>query len=103
MLGSVSFTDLRRTVIDRMFSAGGWVVNDLEREIGGRRVFQVIAQTPASTPGTSEQIWNFYFTEIDGRVYSLTTRTGGDLSNKLTADAERFISSFHPLANPAKK
>jgi hypothetical protein len=101
MLGGVSFTDLRRTVIDRMIGAGGWVVNDRVREIGGRRVFQVIAQTPASTPGTSEQIWNVYFTEIDGRVYSLTTRAGGDLSDKLTADAEKFISSFQPVTKPS--
>src|SRR6266852_8513751 len=27
-LGGMSFTDLRRTVIDKMVSAGGWVVND---------------------------------------------------------------------------
>jgi hypothetical protein len=100
MLGGVSFTDLRRTVIDRMIGAGGWVVNDRVREIGGHRVFQVIAQTPASTPGTSEQIWNFYFTEINGRVYSLATRAGGDMSDKLTVDVEKFLSSFNPMTNP---
>jgi hypothetical protein len=96
MLGGVSFTDLRRSVIDRMIGAGGWVINDRQREIGGHRVFEVIAQTPASSDGKPEQVWNFYFTEINGRVYSLTTRTGGGFTEKLAADAEKFLSAFRP-------
>ena len=51
LLGGVSFTDLRRSVIDRMITACGWVVNDRQREIGGHRVFEVIAQTPATSDG----------------------------------------------------
>jgi hypothetical protein len=97
MLGGVSFNDLRRTVIDRMISTGGWVVNDRQREIHGRRVFQVIAQTPATSDGKPEQVWNFYFTEIDGRIYSLTTHTAGSFTEKLAADAELFLSNFRPM------
>jgi hypothetical protein len=96
MLGGVSFTDLRRSVIDRMISTGGWVVNDRQREIGGHRVFEVIAQTPATSDGKPEQLWNFYFTEVNGRVYSLTTRTTGGLTEKLAGDAEKFLSDFRP-------
>ena len=72
MLGGVSFSDLRRIVIDKMITAGGWVNNDYEREVGGHRVFVVTAQTPADGR-TSEKVWNFYFTEVNGRIYSLTT------------------------------
>ena len=97
MLGAVSFSDLRRTVIDRMISSGGWVVNDRQRDIHGRRVFQVIAQTPATSDGKPEQVWNFYFTEIDGRIYSLTTHTAGSFTDKLAADAELFLSNFRPM------
>jgi hypothetical protein len=97
MLGGVSFNDLRRTVIDRMISSGGWVVNDRQRDISGRRVFQVIAQTPATSDGKPEQVWNFYFTEIDGRIYSLTTHTAGSFTDKLAADAELFLSNFRPM------
>jgi hypothetical protein len=96
MLGGVSFTDLRRSVIDRMISAGGWVVNDRQREMGGHRVFEVIAQTPATSDGKPEQLWNFYFTEINGRVYSLTTRTTGGSTEKIAGDAEKFLSDFRP-------
>ena len=97
MLGGVSFSDLRRTVIDRMISSGGWVVNDRQRDIHGRRIFQVIAQTPPTSDGKPEQVWNFYFTEIDGRIYSLTTHTAGSFTEKLTADAELFLSNFRPM------
>jgi len=101
MLGRVSFTDLRHSVIDRMFGAGGWVVNDRQREIGGRRVFEVIAQTPASNngkpEGKPEQVWNFYFTEANGRIYSLTTHTTVGFTERLAADAEKVISTLGPL------
>jgi len=96
MLGGVSFTDLRRSVIDRMIGAGGWVVNDRQREMGGHRVFEVIAQTPATSDGKPEQLWNFYFTEVNGRVYSLTTRTTGGSTEKIAGDAEKFLSDFRP-------
>ena len=97
MLGGASFKDLRRTVIDRMISSGGWVVNDRQRDIHGRRVFQVIAQTPATSDGKPEQVWNFYFAEIDGRIYSLTTHTAGSFNEKLADDAELFLSNFRPM------
>ena len=97
MLGGVAFTDLRRTVIDKMITAGGWVVNDRQREIGGHRVFEVIAQTPANAETKTDQVWNFYFTEVNGRVYSLTTRSAAGATSKVSADAEQFLSTFRPV------
>lgn len=97
MVGGVTFSDLRRSVIDKMITTGGWVVNDRSREIGGHRVFEVIAQTPATGDGKPEQVWNFYFTEVNGRVYSLTTRSANPASQKISADAEQFLSNFRPL------
>src|SRR2546430_14413117 len=97
MVGGVTFSDLRRSVIDKMITTGGWVVNDRAREIGGHRVFEVIAQTPATGDGKPEQVWNFYFTEVNGRVYSLTTRSANPASEKISADAEQFLSNFRPL------
>jgi hypothetical protein len=94
MVGGASFTDLRRSVIDRMISAGGWVVNDRQRDISGRKVFEVVAQTPSEN-GKPDQVWNFYFTEVNGRVYSLTTRSAG-ANDKVAADAEKFLGGFTP-------
>jgi hypothetical protein len=97
MVGGVAFSDLRRSVIDKMITAGGWVVNDRARDIGGHRVFEVIAQTPGTGDGKPEQVWNFYFTEINGRVYSLTTRSASPATSKVSADAEQFLSNFRPM------
>ena len=102
MLGGVSFADLRRTLIDKMITAGGWVVNDRQREVGNQRVFEVIAQTPASN-GKSEQVWNVYFTEVKGRIYSLTTNTAESSNARITSDAEKFLTSFNPTDGSKNK
>jgi len=94
VLGGVSFGELRRIVIDRMITAGGWVTNDYEREVGGHHVFVVTAQTPAD--GRSpEKAWNYYFTEVNGRIYSLTTEASLQSAERVAAEAERFITSLH--------
>ncbi|MEP6911338.1 MAG: hypothetical protein ABI923_01205 [bacterium] len=100
-LAGVSYPDLRRTVIDKMITSGGWVVNDMERDLDGRKVFVVVAQTPASNDGKGpEQIWNFYFTEVNGRVYSLATSAPRQSSNRVASGAEKFITSL-PAASHA--
>jgi hypothetical protein len=93
MLGGVSFTELRRIVIDKMITSGGWVNNDYEREVGGHRVFIVVAQTPADGR-SSEKVWNSYFTEVNGRIYSLTTEASVQSSERMAAEAEEFITSL---------
>lgn len=93
MLAGVGFSDLRRIVIDKMINAGGWVINDYERQVNGGRVFIVIAQTPAD--GRSpEKSWNFYFVELDGQIYSLTLNTPSQFSDRLAVEGEKFISSM---------
>lgn len=93
MLSGVSFSDLRRIAIDKMINAGGWVINDYERQVNGMRVFVVIAQTP-SDGRSPEKSWNFYFAEVDGKIYSLTLNTPVEFSHKLAAEGEKFISSL---------
>jgi len=106
MLSGVSFSDLRRIAIDKMINAGGWVINDYERQVNGARVFVVIAQTP-SEGRSPEKAWNFYFAEVDGKIYSLTLNTPLEFSNKLTDEGEKFISSLTvkaiTAAQPANK
>ena len=93
MLSGVSFSDLRRIAIDKMINAGGWVINDYERQVNGARVFVVIAQTP-SDGRSPEKSWNFYFAEVDGKIYSLTLNTPLQFSGSLAAEGEKFISSL---------
>lgn len=91
-LGGVPLSSLRRTVIDRMVAEGGWVVNDVEREIAGRRVFIVLGQSGA--PGASRQSWTFYFTEVDGRIYSLATNSLTEFAEPVATDSEKLVSSI---------
>jgi len=98
MLAGVSFSDLRRIAIDKMINAGGWVINDYERQINGGRVFVVIAQTP-SDGRSPEKSWNFYFAAVDGKIYSLTLNTPLQFSDKLAAEGEKFLDSLTVKTN----
>jgi hypothetical protein len=102
MLAGVTFSDLRRTVIEKMINAGGWVVNDYQREVNGARVFVVIAQTP-SDGRSPEKAWNFYFAEIDGKIYSLSLNTPVQYSDRLAAEGEKFLSTLREKANTTGK
>jgi hypothetical protein len=94
-LGGVSVAALRRTVIDKMVKEGGWVLNDFQREIAGRKVFVVQAQTPGSSDGrTQSQSQTYYFTEVDGRIYSLATAVPVGTSESVTASSEQLLASF---------
>jgi len=101
MLSGVAFSDLRRIVIEKMINAGGWVINDYERQVNGGRVFVVIAQTP-SDGRSPEKSWNFYFAEVDGKIYSLTLNTPSQFSGSLAAEGQKFLASLRPKANPNK-
>jgi hypothetical protein len=99
MLSGVAFSDLRRIVIDKMINSGGWVINDYERQVNGARVFVVIAQTP-SDGRSPEKSWNFYFAEVDGKIYSLTLNTPLQYSDRLAGEGEKFINSLRSTAKP---
>ena len=97
MLGGVAVGDLRRMVIDKMVSSGGWVVNDFVREVNGARVFVVTGRTPKDAL-TPEKAWTFYFTEAGGRIYGLTTDSPVEFADRMTNEAERFIESLRAKA-----
>jgi len=99
-IGGVPITTLRRTVIDRMVASGGWVINDWVREIGGRRVYIVSAQTgrPAD-PAAAAQAWSFYFVELDNRVYNLVTNAAPEFGDLLAGDTEMLVASLRVNGN----
>lgn len=94
-IAGVPFAELRRIVIDKMVATGGWVINDVEREIGGRRVFVVFAQTGASGDNrTPSQSWAFYFAEVNGHVYSFTVHAPLEYSGRMAAESEKVMASL---------
>jgi hypothetical protein len=102
MLGGVAVGDLRRMVIDKMVSSGGWVVNDFVREVNGARVFVVTAKTPKDAL-TPEKVWTFYFTEAGGRIYGLTTDSPVEFADRMTTEAERFIESLRARSESSNR
>ena len=91
-IGGVSTTDLRRTVIDRMIQENGWVENDYQKDIGGKKVYVVVAKSANAT--NEVQTRTFYFTEVDGRIYSLATKSRKEESVKLAKQSEKVIKTL---------
>jgi hypothetical protein len=91
-VGGVQTSALRRTVIDRMMKEQGWVVNDYQKEVGGKKVYVVVAQSP----GTNGQIQSrlFYFAEVEGRIYSLATNASDESSERIAAESEKVLNSL---------
>jgi hypothetical protein len=102
MLGGVAVADLRRMVIDKMVSSGGWVINDFVRETNGTRIFVVTARTPKDAL-TPEKAWTFYFTEAGGRIYGLTTDSPVEYAERMTVEAERFIESLRAKSESSNR
>lgn len=91
-LAGVSLSALRRIVIDRMMREQGWIVNDYQKEIAGRRVFVVVAQSSTSDGRQLQRL--FYFTEVDGKIYNLATNSSPEMADKIAEQSERFLAAF---------
>lgn len=100
-VGGVSTSALRRTVIDRMIKEEGWVVNDYQKEVGGRKVYVVVAQSPGA--GGALQSRLFYFTEVDGRIYSVAANAPKDNAPRIEQETEKAINSLRRRSNAAQQ
>jgi hypothetical protein len=94
MVGGVATSALRREVINRMIRENGWVVNDYQKEIGGRSVYVVVAQSQENGGRTQSRM--FYFTEADGRIYSVSTNSSTDSAERIAEESEKVIYSLRP-------
>ena len=93
MLGGVPTSSLRRTVIDRMIVEGGWVINDMERQLGGRHVFIVLAQSNDANGARLTRA--FYFTELGSQLYSLATTAPIEFADQLASQSEHFVATLN--------
>src|SRR5687767_13454665 len=90
-VGGVPTTALRREVINRMIRENGWVVNDYQKSIGNRSVYVVVAQ---SQTGGRVQSRMFYFTEAEGRIYSVATNSAAEAADRIAEESEKVIFSL---------
>lgn len=88
-VGGVPTASLRRNVIDQMIKENGWVVNDFQKEIGGKKVYVVVAQSEGKA-GVQSRV--FYFTEVDGRIYSVSTNSPTDRSERIAEESEKVLN-----------
>ena len=100
-VGGVPTTQLRREVIDRMVKENGWVVNDYQKEIAGQKVYVVAAQSQSKNGGIQSRM--FYFTEVDGLVYSVTTNSPAHESERLAEESEKVINSLKNRLRPTQR
>lgn len=99
-IGGVPMSALRRTVIDKMVREEGWVVNDYQKEVNGKKVYVVVAQSPAQGGGVQSRI--FYFTEVDGRIVSIATNAPSNSAERIAQDSERVINTLHRKVQQAE-
>lgn len=99
-VGGVPTTALRREVINRMIRENGWVVNDYQKSIGSRSVYVVVAQSQSGGKVHSRM---FYFTEADGRIYSVATNSAADAADRIAEESEKVISALQSGRRPAQQ
>ncbi|MGH9948137.1 MAG: hypothetical protein ACRD6X_13180 [Pyrinomonadaceae bacterium] len=100
-LAGVPTTSLRRDVINRMINENGWVVNDYQKEVGGRTVYVVVAQSQGAAGRVNSRM--FYFTEADGRIYSVATKSSADSAERLAEESEKVINSLQNRSRPVQQ
>ena len=91
-VGGIPTNSLRGTVIDRMIKENGWVVNDFQKEIGGKKVYVVVAQSEGAGGVIQSRV--FYFTEVDGRIYSVSATSTTNSAERITQESEKVIDSL---------
>lgn len=100
-VGGVPTTSLRREVINRMIRENGWVVNDYQKEIGGKKVYVVVAQSQATNGPVQSRM--FYFTEVEGRIYSVATNAPNNNAERLAEESEKVINSLQNRVRPSQQ
>jgi hypothetical protein len=100
-VGGVATTALRRDVIDRMIRENGWVVNDYQKEISGQQVYVVVAQSQARNGQLQSRM--FYFTEVDGKIYSVATNSPVHEAERLADESEKVINSLKSRVRPTHR
>ena len=100
-VGGVATTALRRDVINRMISENGWVVNDYQKDISGQSVYVVVAQSQARNGQVQSRM--FYFTEVDGKIYSVATNSPLQEAERLADESEKVINSLKSRVRPTQR
>jgi len=100
-VGGIPTTSLRREVINKMIQENGWVMNDYQKEIGGRQVYVVVAQSQSKNGPVQSRM--FYFTEVDGRIYNVATNSPVQEAERLAEESEKVINSLQARVRSSQR
>jgi hypothetical protein len=75
-------------------------VNDYQKSIGGRTVYVVVAQSQTGGRVNSRM---FYFTEADGRIYSVATNSPAEAADRIAEESEKVIFSLQGGPRPVQQ
>lgn len=99
-VAGVAISDLRKTVIDKMIEEKGWVVNDLEKYVDGKKVYVVVAKSPDANGVVKSRI--FYFAESKGRIYSRATVSPDDSNVQIANESEKLVKTLEGTPKPVQ-
>ncbi len=97
-VGGVSTVTLRRTVINQMIQESGWVENDYQKEVDGKKVYVVVAKAPDKN--NRIQAKTYYFTESNGRIYRVAATSGNESAEAAQKRSEDMIRKLDNAAKP---
>ena len=100
-IGGVPVTSLRRTVIDKMINQNGWVVNDYQKQVGGKTVYVVVAQSEDKNGKTQSHV--YYFTQVDGKIYNVAATAPKGSSEQIADESEKVVNSLQRRMTASNK
>mgnify|MGYP002386449952 CR=1 FL=1 len=77
----------------------GWVVNDYTKDINGKKVYVVVAQSSVKGAVQSRL---FYFTEVEGKIYTLSTNSPAESQERIAQESEKVIQSLQRGNRPVQ-
>jgi hypothetical protein len=101
MVGGVSTTMLRRTVIDQMIRESGWVENDYQKEVDGKKVYVVVAKAPDKNNNVRAK--TYYFTESNGKIYRVAATAKQSTPETASKESEDAIRRLEGAAAPPQQ
>lgn len=84
-----------------MIRENGWVVNDYQKDIAGQQVYVVVGQSQARNGQIQSRV--FYFTEVDGKIYSVATNSPVQEAERLADESEKVINSLKSRVRPTQR
>lgn len=90
-IGGVTTRSLLRNAVEQILKEQGWIVNDFQKEINDKKVYIVTGHSLVNGVPRSHY---FYFTEVGGKIYRLSTTCPKEAKEQIARESEKVIQSL---------